>query len=1161
MVEKSDVAKREEEILKYWQDNKIFEQTLEKTKNGPEFIFYDGPPFATGTPHYGHILAGTIKDAIPRYQTMKGRFVRRRWGWDCHGLPVENLIEKKLNLKTKKDIEDYGVGRFNAEARLSVMEYVDEWKRQVPRLGRFVDMEDDYRTMDPAYSETIWWIFRSLYERGYIYEGYKAMQICPRCETTLSNFEVNQGYRDITDISITAKFELIDEPGTFILAWTTTPWTLPGNVALAVNPDVTYVKITDGLAKYILALPRLEAVAKGDYRVLEEFPGRDLLGRSYRPVFDYYTDSELKNAKGEKLAESTGWKIYPASFVTTEDGTGVVHIAPAFGEDDMSLGLENNLPFIQHVAMNGTFKSEVGDWAGRQVKPKDNHQETDIEVLKSLAARDLVYHKEKFTHSYPHCWRCQTPLLNYATSSWFVRVTDFRDRLVEENKNISWVPEHIRDGRFGRWLEGARDWAISRSRFWGAPLPVWKCSGCQKIFVAGSVADLVDRASSANNQYWVMRHGEGEHNLKSICSSDPNRPHHLTDKGKIEVRNAAVRLRSEGITLVVHSNYVRARETAEIVAEELDLAPEQLIAESRLGEINFGDYDGRPVADYHAFFENNLEKFKKSLPNGESMKDVRKRVLAVFQELEEKYQNEKILIVGHDSTVWMLEAGTKGLNPKEAAALHEEREDYVSTGSFVKLDYHSFPHNDEFELDLHRPFIDEVKWSCSCGGEFVRVPEVFDCWFESGSMPYGQMHHPFAGKEIFDPEKNIGFPADFIAEGLDQTRGWFYSMLVIAVALFDRASFKNVIVNGIVLAENGEKMSKSLKNYPDPMVVVDKYGADALRLYLLSSPIVRAEDLNFSEKGLAELYRKIIARLMNVFSFYGLYADGHSLVAVESDHILDRWIKARLEETANMVSEAMERYELDRAVRPLDDFIDDLSNWYIRRSRERFKEEGDDRLAAIATTRTVLLGLSKLLAPFAPFTADYLYLRLRGSEDELSVHLASWPNCEKVEAADQRLIENMSEARRVVSLGLEARAKMSIKVRQPLASITVKSILTPEYIEIIKDELNVKAVHVDQTMADDVVLDTELTPSLIAEGNVREFIRFIQDYRKQLGLVPGDRITLAVRTSEEGQRLLADFEPVILSAVGADSLNFDSTGGPLEIALGDWSFAISVKRL
>jgi isoleucyl-tRNA synthetase len=454
---KSKIAETEEKILDYWTKNNIFKKSLEKPSPKGNFVFYDGPPFATGEPHYGHVIPGTIKDIIPRYKTMQGYNVRRRWGWDCHGLPVENIIEKELKLLSKKDIVDYGIGNFNTKAKASVMRYADEWRKIIPRLGRWVDMDDDYRTMDTSYTESVWWAFSELYKKGLIYEGFKSMNLCPRCETTLSNFEVSQGYKDITDISVYIEFELIDEKNTYLLAWTTTPWTLPGNVALAINPNIEYTKVKIENEYYILAKSRLSTI-KVEYTVQGEMKGTELIGKSYKPVFDYYiNDKKLVN-------KENGWKVYGAEFVTTEDGTGIVHIAPAFGADDYELSLKHNLPFIQHVNTNGKFKSEVLDFAGQDVKPKEDHQKADVEIIKYLAKNNTLFAKEKLIHSYPHCWRCETPLLNYATSSWFVKVSSFRDKLVRENKKIKWTPAEIGEGRFGNWLLGARDWAISRDQ-------------------------------------------------------------------------------------------------------------------------------------------------------------------------------------------------------------------------------------------------------------------------------------------------------------------------------------------------------------------------------------------------------------------------------------------------------------------------------------------------------------------------------------------------------------------------------------------------------------------------------------------------------------------------------------------------------------------------
>lgn len=955
---KSPTALREEETLKFWQEKGIFKKSLKKESPKGNFVFYDGPPFATGSPHYGHILAGTMKDVIPRFKTMQGFHVPRRWGWDCHGLPIENMIEKELNLNSKKDIEEYGIEKFTDAARASVLRYDDEWKEIIPRTGRWIDMDNAYLTMDTTYTESIWWSFKTLYDKKHIYRGFKSMHLCPRCETTLSNFEVVQGYKDIVDISIFAKFELIDEPGTFVLAWTTTPWTLPGNVALAVSAEIEYVKAKKDDAHYIVAKPLAEKTLKENYEIVVEMKGKDLVGKAYKPLFDYYQSVDLPN-------KENGWKIYAADFVTTEDGTGVVHIAPGYGEDDYQLSVKEKLPFIQHVGVDGHFKKEVTDFAGQVAKPKDDHQRGDVEIIKYLAKQGTLFAKEKITHSYPHCWRCDTPLLNYASSSWFVKVTELKDKLIAENNKVHWVPEEIGEGRFGKWLEGARDWAISRTRYWGAPIPVWACNQCEKIEVIGSIEELEKRG---------------------------------------------------------------------------------------------------------------------------------------------------------------------GTTPK----------------------------NKKGVLDLHRPYIDEVTFACACGGTIKRVPDVFDTWYESGSMTYAQLHYPFENKELIDNQK--GFPADFIAEGLDQTRGWFYSLLVLSTGLFDQSPYKNVIVNGIVLAEDGQKMSKRLKNYPEVRYVFDKYGADAMRYYLLASPVVKAQDLGFSEKGLDEVSKKIIMRLQNVYSFYAMYQhEGHSAKA-DSNVLLDQWIIAQLNEVARDVTTNLEKYELDRAARPFMDFIDDFSTWYIRRSRDRFKSDDvEDKKNALSTTRYVLVELSKLMAPFMPFLAEDVYQKVKaddgkpfdGAQGKESVHLENWSEVKEV---NTKGIEDMAEVRKLVSLALEVRSRSNIKVRQPLQKLAVKSEKlkgNTELLDLIADEVNVKEVVVDASLQSDVDLDTTISESLKQEGNARELIRALQELRKKMDLNPQDGILLTINTNETGKALVEQFKSEITKTAQVKDIMFDSFkdgfGEPVEV--------------
>ncbi len=595
-IEKSAVAKREEETLAFWNANKIFEKS--EAKKGKEFVFYDGPPFATGLPHHGHILAGTIKDAIPRYQTMRGRKVSRRWGWDCHGLPLENIIEKELGLKTKKDIETLGIGAFNEAARKAVLRYADDWKRIIPRMGRWADMENAYRTMDATYTESVWWVFKTLYDKGLIYQGFKGMHLCHRCETTLSNFEVAQGYKDISDLAVTVKLELVEEPKTFLLAWTTTPWTLPGNMAAAVNSNITYVKVEKDGEKFIVAKDKRGVIGE-DVKIIEEFIGKALLGKEYLPPFDYYKNVDIQNKKN-------AWKVYAADYVTAEDGTGIVHLAPAYGAEDLELAKREQIPIVHHVGADGKFKKEVIDFAGISAKPKDDHQSGDVAIIKNLASRGLLFAKEKITHSYPHCWRCDTPLLNYASHSWFVNVMKIKDKLIAENKKIKWIPEYLGSGRFHNILETAPDWAISRSRFWGAPLPVWQCAQCESRIVIGSLAELKKHAKSNNNHFVFVRHGESEHNVQSVLNSSEDKEYHLTEKGKKQIAAIAQKLKKRQNVVIYSSPFLRAKESAEIIADNLEINKNSINIDQRIREFNLGDFDGKLFTEFLKYEESSM---------------------------------------------------------------------------------------------------------------------------------------------------------------------------------------------------------------------------------------------------------------------------------------------------------------------------------------------------------------------------------------------------------------------------------------------------------------------------------------------------------------------------------------------------------------------------
>ncbi|MEK9154651.1 MAG: class I tRNA ligase family protein [Patescibacteria group bacterium] len=1169
-------AETEEEVLKFWQKDKTFEKSLQqaqgksldkKTSKG-DFVFYDGPPFATGLPHYGHILTSILKDVIPRYQTMKGKIVPRRWGWDCHGLPIENEIEKKLGLKTKKDIENIGIGVFNESARDNVLQYADEWKKIIPRVGRWVDMERDYKTMDSNYTESVWWVFKSLFDKGLVYEGNKSMHVCPRCETPLANFELNQpgAYRDITDISITVKFELLEEKNTYILAWTTTPWTLPGNVALAINPKIDYVKVSKGSENLILAKSRL-AIIEGEYKILETFKGKNLIGKKYQPVFDYYS-----SAGGQLKNRENGWKIYPADFVSIEEGTGIVHIAPAFGEDDMKLGNKFNLPFVQHVSTSGKFKPEVKDFAGMDVKPKENHQITDIEIIKWLAKENKLFSKQKIVHSYPHCWRCDTPLLNYASTSWFVKATDIKKKLIENNKKINWIPGHIKEGRFGKWLEEVRDWAISRTRFWGAPLPVWQCNKCDKREIIGSLEELKNKIEKSGNKYFVMRHGEAQSNVKNIASCNVKNSHHLTEKGKKQAIAAGSKLKKEKIDLIFASDYLRTKETAEIVADKLEISKKDLIFDQRLREINVGIFDGQSAGEYHKYFSSLEEKFYKNPPKGENLTELKNRVSEFLYEIDKKYSCKNILIVSHEYSIWQMFAGALGANPKKAVEI-KYKDDFIKTAEIKKLDFIPIPHNKNYELDFHRPYIDEMVFPCSnsagsgkaCGGEMTRIKDVFDCWFESGSMPYSQIHYPFENKKWFEDN----FPAEFIAEGIDQTRGWFYTLLVLSTALFNKPAYKNVIVSGIVLAQDGQKMSKRLKNYPDPMEIVNKYGADALRLYLLSSPLVRGENLNFSGHGVDEVYKKVILRFWNTYKFYELYNNQISSSKNKipnPNNVLDKWIIARLKELVSETSKFLDSYELDRASRPIFDFVDDLSTWYIRRSRERFKGDSKDKKSVATVTSFVLIEFSKVTAPFMPFISEGIYKSLTSGR---SVHLENWPKAAKLTPQDNKIIENMKSARQVASSALQARAKNGIKVRQPLASLKIKNEKLEirdqsDFLNLIKDEINVKEIIFDKDIKEEIELDLKITAELRQEGIVRDISRMVQELRQDAGCKPQHKIDLHIEVPEEIKNALLNYINELKEKVGAKNIEFrrnDKFDAEIETKIDDSKIWIGIKKL
>ncbi len=991
-----DFTELEQRALAYWNAHDTFKQSIKGRDGDPEFVFYDGPPFANGLPHYGHLLTGYVKDIVPRYKTMRGSKVERRFGWDTHGLPAEVEAERILGISGKADILKMGIDTFNEACRDSVLRYTREWEEYVTRQARWVDFENDYKTLDLPYMESVMWAFKQLHDKGLIYQGFKVLPYCWRCETPLSNHELRMDddvYADRTDPSVTVRFKL--ETGEWILAWTTTPWTLPSNLGVAVGPDITYdvVQTPDG-EKYILAHERVPAYEKelAGGEIIGTFKGRDLLGRRYLPLFDYLTDVEA-------FGTAAAFRVIASDDVTTEDGTGVVHMAPAYGEADANACAAAGIPIILTVDEQGKYLPVVSDWTGMHVF------EANKLIIARLRADGALVRRADYTHSYPHCWRCRNPLIYKAVSSWFVEVTKFRDRMVELNEEITWVPEHVKHGQFGKWLSNARDWSISRNRFWGSPIPVW-------------------------------------------VSDDPAYP-------RVDV---------------------------------------------------YGSLD----------------------------------------ELERDF----------------------GVRPD----------------------------------DLHRPFIDSLTRpnpdDPSGRSVMRRVPEVLDCWFESGSMPFAQVHYPFENREWFDSH----YPGDFIVEYMGQTRGWFYTLHVLATALFDRPSFRTCVSHGIVLGNDGRKMSKSLRNYPDVNEVFDTHGSDAMRWFLMASPILRGGNLVVTEQGIREGVRQALLPLWNSYSFFALYANAENYTAslsVASEHVLDRYILGKTKAVVTQMRAELDVYDIAGACGALRDYLEVLTNWYIRRSRSRFWE-GDS--AALDTLWTVLETVTRAAAPLLPMATETIW---RGLTGEASVHLCDWPSVDSW-PSDQELESAMDLTRAVCSAALSLRKARQLRVRLPLASLTVAHSAAPAltaFAELIKDEVNVKdlvlsdspaslgavqlsvnprvlgprlgkqvqeviravkggdwsasggvsgdtdvtaggvalqpgeyelrltAADPDSTAAlpgsDGLIaLDTVVTPSLALEGVARDVVRVIQQARRDLGFDVSDRIALVVGAASpvaDAVRAHADF--------------------------------------
>jgi isoleucyl-tRNA synthetase len=1063
---KPDFPKQEEEILEFWAKNDTFKKSVEQRSKAEEFVFFDGPPFATGLPHFGHFIPSTIKDIIPRYQTMKGKHVERRFGWDCHGLPVENLIEKELGINSKHEIEAYGIDKFNDKCKASVLKYTSEWRKTITRMGRWVDFDNDYKTMNPEFMETIWWVAKTLWEKGLIYEGQYILPYCPRCSTVLSTHEIAQGYKDVTEAAITVRFKITKAPEgfndpdmtngkTYFIAWTTTPWTLPSNLGLCMGPDIDYVKILDKESGdyYILAEARLSSYYKNEegYTIIYRKKGSEFIGAHYEPLFPYFaklSDPAVCQAESGQKCSEGAFRMFNAEYVSTEDGTGIVHIAPAFGEDDNKVFRGSGVPNVQPIDAECKFVSPVNDYAGRFVK------DCDKDIIIRLKEEKKLVKKDQHMHSYPHCWRCSSPLIYRGIGSWFVKVADHHDSLLKANSQIKWQPSHIKEGRFGKWLAGSRDWAVSRNRYWGNPIPIWRCDNpdCKKTVCVGSRDEL-------------------------------------------------------------------------------------------------------------------------------------KKLSGIYPE------------------------------------------------------------------DLHKQYVDKITFKCpECKkGTMHRIPEVFDCWFESGSMPYAQQHYPFENKEYFEKH----FPADFISEGLDQTRGWFYTLTILASHLFDKPAFKNCIVNGLVLAEDGRKMSKSLRNYTDPVEAINKFGADALRLFLTHSAVVKADDLRYSDNGVREVLKNIIIPLWSGYNFFISYANVENYQAKGMfdtklpSNPMDRWIISVAQKMVKDVSSALDDYDLSAAIDPLIDFIDELNNWYIRRSRKRFSrnENHQDQIEAFETLYTALRTFSLTSAPFIPFISEEMWQNLKLEGDKESVHLMDFPVYNE-KFRDTELEFKMATVQKAVSMGRSLRNQFNLKNRQPLAAAELVTRNPDEHkvleamVDAIAEELNVKKVHfheredelvqysakanfkvlgkelgpkmkaaaaqivtlsndqisdilggktlsidvegqklelnaekiiVERTEKEDlkvlnegtitIGLETKVTDELKKEGYVRDLIRGIQSLRKEKGLTVQDKINLTVSGDAELKAAYEMFSDLIASSTLTVSQKWsDSVKDACEIEADDKKWSASVVK-